>query len=159
MKKIDSGSGIPFQLRSFRSVIKGLNASSVVFAGSRYVCLPFAELHGYAIRDVKDQYFIPEADISNGVRLTKKSIGIQYDELDSLEQLYNPDVLVLLGGLAMPDSKVSAEDVNRLIEELKPRYVLGLSFMDVFKKAGWYEKVGFDCVIDGEMSSAVFSKV
>jgi len=159
MKKISEGSGIPFQLRSFRSVVKGIkefDASSVVFAGSKYVCLPFAELHGYAIRDIKRQYFIPEVDVGSGVRLVRTSIGFQCAELDDKDELYHPDVLTLLGGLALPDSGVSHEDVNELIRELKPKYVLGLSFMGVFEKAGWHEKVDFDSVIDGQMSSVVF---
>ncbi len=158
MKKIDAGSGIPFQLRSFRAAIKGFDASSVVFAGSKYVCLPFAELHGYAIRDIKRQYFIPEVDIGSGVRLVETSIGLQCSELDDIDELYHPDVLALLGGLALPESSVSYEDVNELIRELKPEYVLGLSFMGVFKKAGWDEKVDFDSLIDGQMSSVVFSR-
>ena len=159
MKKIDTGSGISFQLRSFRNIIKELNVNKVVFAGSKYVCLPFAELYGYAIRDIKNQYFIPETDIDNGVKLVSKSIGVQYVELEDKEELQNPDVLVLLGGLAMPNSNVSLEDVHELIKKLSPKHIVGLSFMGIFKKVGWDEKIDFNYIIDGQINPVdVYSK-
>ena len=159
MKKIEKGSGISFQLRTFRKIIKELNANKVVFAGSKYVCLPFAELNGYAIRDIKNQYFIPETDVENGVKLVSKSIGIQYTELENKEEMYNPDVLVLLGGLAMENSGVSLEDVNELIEKLNPKHIVGLYFMSIFQKVGWDKKIDFDYIIDGQINPVdVYSK-
>ncbi|WP_292459692.1 DUF2124 family protein [Methanothermococcus sp.] len=152
MKHIERGSGVSFQLRTFRKIIKNLNAKKVVFVGSKYVCLPFAELNAYAIRDIKKQYFIPETDINSGVKLVQKSLGIQYEELENKDELYNPDVLVLLGGLAMENSGVSLNDVFGLINELKPKYIVGLYFMSIFKKVGWDKKIDFEYIIDGQIN-------
>ncbi len=42
---------------------------------------------------------------------------MQYTKLNNKDKLYNPDVLVLLGGLAVENSGgVSLEDVNELIK-------------------------------------------
>jgi len=160
MKKIEKGSGISFQLRTFRKIIKKLNAEKVVYAGSKYVCLPFAELNGYAIRDVKNQYFIPKTDLENGVKLVSKSIGMQYTKLNNKDELYNPDVLVLLGGLAMENSGgVSLEDVNELIKKLNPKHIIGLYFMSIFQKVGWDKKIDFDYIIDGQINPVdIYSK-
>ncbi len=161
MKKIDKGSGISFQLRSFRKIIKDLNADKVVFAGSKYVCLPFAELNGYAIRDIKNQYFIPETDINSAVKLIPKTIGMQYDEIngDKIKEVHNPDVLILLGGLAMKNSGVSLEEVNELINRLNPKHIVGLYFMSIFQKVGWDKKIDFDYIIDGQINPVdIYSK-
>ena len=52
---------------------------------------------------------------------------------------------------------VLTEDVKALVNEIlkEDGQLMGVCFMDMFAKAGWLEKVDFDCVIDGTLIGVV----
>jgi hypothetical protein len=51
----------------------------------------------------------------------------------------------------MPKYDVDTDEVKALVKEIlkEDGQLIGVCFMDMFAKAGWLEKVGFDSVIDG----------
>ena len=57
----------------------------------------------------------------------------------------------------MPKYDVDTEDVKALVNEIlkEDGQLMGVCFMDMFTKAGWLEKVDFDCVIDGTLIGVV----
>ena len=57
----------------------------------------------------------------------------------------------------MPKYDVDTEDVKALVNEIlkEDGQLMGVCFMDMFAKAGWLEKVDFDCVIDGTLIGVV----
>ncbi len=82
--------------------------------------------------------------------------GIQLSEHADPEA----DVVALLGGLTMPKSNVSIDEVNQMVDEIlkEDGKLIGLSYMNMFDEAGWIDKVNFDCIIDGTLTGSVFKK-
>jgi len=132
--------------------------SKVVFTGSVAVCTPFIELLAYTVRDKGfDMVYVPKAD-AREARKIKEIKNIGFSVVDEKADPKNPDVVVVLGGLAMPKFGVPPEDVNRLIKatagEKKPK-IIGVCFMNMFERAGWEQKVKFDTVIDTTLETVV----
>ena len=132
--------------------------SKVVFTGSVAVCTPFIELLAYTVRDKGfDMLYVPRADAKEA-RKIKELVNIGYCVVDDKGDPKNPDVIVVLGGLAMPKFGCSPEDVNQMIESLsgdKRPKIIGVGFMNIFEKAGWDKKIPFDTVMDTTMESVV----
>ena len=60
----------------------------------------------------------------------------------------NPAVIVIMGGLSMPNMPVNAESVNIVLNHWKGADTIGVCFMHMFEKAGWLDKMSFDLLID-----------
>ncbi len=142
------GKGIKAFLGSYREIVEELIGGEgiIVYSGCAGTCTPFAELLAYTVRDldVKQYYsidlepkFHPMAIMDHGVVVEEDAIGLK-----------EADLVVLLGGLAMPHSEVTAEDANRFIENLGNPNVVGVCFMSIFDEAGWTDEVDFDAIID-----------
>jgi hypothetical protein len=69
-------------------------------------------------------------------------------------------VVALLGGLSMPQYQVDLADVQDMVKKiLKPDgKVIGLCYMGMFEKAGWDEKIDFDCIINGVLNGEIYKK-
>lgn len=130
--------------------------TKVSFFGTPAVCLPFIELLAYAIRDLtSDMLYIPNVSIDMAVRLRYvEGYGFQISER---ADPHGSDIAVLLGGLAMPTLKLTAEDVmNAVTAILKKRgAIVGVSFMNVFDQSGWTSKIPFDYILDCYCESKV----
>ena len=76
---------------------------------------------------------------------------------DEVSDPHGSDVVVLLGGLSMPKYDVDTEELNALVNDIlkEDGRIIGVCFMDMFAKAGWLDKVDFDCVIDGTLIGVV----
>lgn len=150
MKKIEEFKGISGNLLAFRDEVA--EAGKVTFVGTPGVCTPFAELFAYVIRD-KESVFIPNTDIKKAKKIENTSYGMQL----AVDADPKADVVVLLGGLAMPKSKVKPEDVVALIDEVLQENgkLVGLCYMDMFRKAGWDKKINFDCIINGTIEGFI----
>ena len=159
MRKMEKKSGIVGFTGTFRESIADIKeGSKVVFTGSVAVCTPFIELLAYTVRDRGfNMLYVPRADAKEA-RKIKEIENIGYSVVDEKGDPKNPDVIVVLGGLAMPKFGCPPEDVNRLIEEIaggkKPR-IIGVCFMNMFERAGWDKKVPFDTVIDTTLETVV----
>ncbi len=153
MKKMNEFKGINGNLLAFKKEVG--DAKKVTFAGVPGVCTPFAELFAYVIRD-KESVFITLTDVESARKIEMTPQGMQLSEpADS-----KADVVALLGGLTMPKANVKIEDVNQMIARIlkKDGKLMGLSYMGMFKEAGWLDKVDFDCVIDGTLTGSVLKK-
>ncbi len=137
---------------TFRNSVADIKGGSkLVFTGSVSVCTPFIELLAYAVRDRGfDMLYVPGAD-ANEARKIKKIENIGYSVVDEKGDPRDPDVVVVLGGLAMPKFGCSPDDVLRLIEDIsgkKRPKIIGINFMNAFERAGWDKKINFDTVMD-----------
>jgi hypothetical protein len=156
---MEKKSGIVGFTGTFRERIADIKAGSkVVFTGSVAVCTPFIELLAYTVRDLGfEMLYVPRADAKEA-RKIREMANIGFSVVDEKADPKNPDVVVVLGGLAMPKFGVPPENVNRLIKEIagvkKPR-VIGVCFMDMFERAGWGGKVKFDTLIDTTLETVV----
>jgi hypothetical protein len=155
---MDKKTGIVGLTGSFREAVADLPESSkVVFTGSAAVCTPFIELLSYSIRDKGfEMVFIPNADASKA-RKIKKQENIGMSVVDEAADPRNPDVVVVMGGLAMPKFGCPAEDVTAMIKEIAEEYpmIIGVCFMGIFRRSGWDEKIPFNTIIDTTMETQV----
>ena len=152
MEDISEWKGLNGQLVTFKKEVG--DAEKITFIGSPGVCTPFAEFLAYAVRD-KESHFIPLLDIDDCHQFESRPYAMVLD--DEVSDPQGCDVVVLLGGLSMPKYDVDTEEVKALVREIlnENGMLIGVCFMDMFAKAGWLEKVDFDCVIDGTLTGVV----
>lgn len=156
---MEKKSGIVGFTSAFRESIKEIeNGSTVVFTGSVAVCTPFIELLAYSIRD-KDfkMVYVPKSDIKEAKEI-KEIPNIGFSVVDHQTDPQNPEVMVVMGGLAMPKFGCSPDEVLSMLEEIsgnqKPK-IIGVCFMGIFEKAGWIPKIPFDVVLDTTLETVV----
>ena len=152
MEDILEWKGINGQIVTFKKEVG--DAEKITFVGSPGVCTPFAELLAYAVRD-KETHFIPLLDADDCHQFEAKSYAMVLK--DEVSDPKESDVVVLLGGLSMPKYDVDTEDAKALVADIlkEDGQIIGVCFMDMFSKAGWLEKIDFDCVIDGTLTGVV----
>ncbi|MCW3134842.1 MAG: DUF2124 domain-containing protein [Methanophagales archaeon] len=156
---MEKRSGIVGFTGTFRENIADVKeGSKVVFTGSVAVCAPFIELLAYTVRDRGfDMLYVPRADAKEA-RKIKEIENIGYSVVDEKGNPENPDVIVVLGGLAMPKFGCPPEDVIHMIEDIsgdkKPK-IIGVGFMNIFEREGWDKKINFDTLIDTTMEVVV----
>ena len=144
--------GLNGQLVTFKKEVG--DAQKITFVGSPGVCTPFAEFLAYSVRD-KETCFIPLLDIDECHEFENKSYAMVLK--DELYDPHNSDVVVLLGGLSMPKYDVDTNELMVLVNEIlkDDGKLIGVCFMNMFEKAGWLEKIDFDCVVDGTLVGVV----
>ncbi|MBQ2652024.1 MAG: DUF2124 domain-containing protein [Methanobrevibacter sp.] len=152
MEDVYEWKGLNGQLATFKKEVG--DAQKITFIGSPGVCTPFAEFMAYAVRD-KESHFIPLLDIDECHEFESKSYAMVL--ADEVSDPHGSDVVVLLGGLSMPKYDVDTEELMALVGDIlkDDGQLIGLCFMDMFTKAGWLEKIDFDCVIDGTLIGVV----
>ena len=140
--------GLNGQLVTFKKEVG--DAQKITFVGAPGVCTPFAEFLAYSVRD-KETCFIPLLDIDECHEFENKSYAMVLK--DELYDPHNSDVVVLLGGLSMPKYDVDTNELMVLVNEIlkEDGKLMGVCFMNMFEKAGWLEKIDFDCVVDGTL--------
>jgi hypothetical protein len=62
-----------------------------------------------------------------------------------------PNVIVVMGGLSMPNVPVKPEQVKAIIDKHTGAIIIGVCFMKMFEKAGWLKIIEFDCLIDANI--------
>ena len=152
MEDVENWKGLNGQLMTFKKEIG--DSQKITFIGSPGVCTPFAEFMAYAVRD-RQNHFIPLLDIGECHEFEAKSYAMVLK--DKVSDPHDSDAVVLLGGLSMPKYDVDTEELMELVNEILKEggQLMGVCFMDMFTKAGWLEKIDFDCVIDGTLTGVV----
>jgi len=151
-KVIETSKGLSNLLKIFKSSMTSLGLSptnKIVFVGCSGTCLPFIELFAYTIRDSRvDIIYIPDGIVDDARYIwLVAGLGMQ---VGGAADPTGADFIVLLGGLSMPACTLGIEGSSEVIDRIKKpgAKVLGVCFMSMFEKAGWYGKVPFDLVID-----------
>lgn len=152
--------GVPGILRPFKEYIEKWSlpaGSEIVFYGVPGTCTPFVELLCFALRSLPCKFiFVPYNKEEKAHTLAMKvDAGFQAEEVCPPK---NPAVVVIMGGLAMPNMPVTAEDMALVLDKWKGAAAIGVCFMHMFEKAGWLEKVHFDLLIDADISVMVTSE-
>lgn len=134
------------------------DGSRIAFTGSIGSCPPIAEMLAFAIR--KRGFELLYAPLANPAEARSmqwvEGLGLTMSvEKTELSQV---DVLVILGGLAMPNIGCPIEDVKLLIDRLGGPRLIGIGFMDILNRTGWIEKLPFDVVINGYIDAGIWSK-
>jgi hypothetical protein len=154
MKQKEVFQGVPGMLRPFKEFLekKGLKAGDqVVYYGCPGTCTPFVELLGFAVRGMGlELIFVPYVDESKAQKLKLVSdIGMQAAGAVTIS---NPKAVVVMGGLSMPNMPVTMDQVKTTVEKYPGAVLIGISFMNMFEKAGWLKSMDFDLLIDATIN-------
>jgi hypothetical protein len=153
MKKHETYESVPGILRPFKSYLENKKlpaGAQVVYYGVPGTCTPFIELLGFAVRGLSlEQVFVPLVDESKARKIQLvPDVGMQISK-DGVP--VNPAVVVLMGGLSMPNSGVTAEQARQVIgRRCVP--TIGVCFMKMFQKTGWLDTFTFEILIDANIS-------
>jgi hypothetical protein len=156
MKLIETNPALGGILNPFRRLVK--DSKKITFVGSAGFCLPFAELLSYVIaKEKKDIAFVPNLDYEKAKKMVFTPYGIQLSENADPRA----DTVVLLGGLALPNSGVNVDDMISLIDRITDGKGLkiGVCFMKIFERSGWLEKIDFDYVINSNIENELWGGV
>ncbi|MFI5383664.1 MAG: DUF2124 family protein, partial [Methanosarcina thermophila] len=129
MPIINTSQGVGGILNSFKSLVEG--AERITFVGTPGFCTPFAELLGFVVRD-RELAFISSQDFEKA-----RSIFMDYEGMQ-LGKLTDPhaDVVVLLGGLAMPKIGITPEKAKevarKILEGSEKGKIVGVCFQSAF---------------------------
>jgi hypothetical protein len=152
MPIINTSQGVGGILNSFKGLVEG--AEKITFVGTPGFCTPFAELLGFVARD-KKLAFIPNLDFEKARSMLMTPEGIQLGELTDA----HADVVVLLGGLSMPKSGISAEKAKEITSKIlvnpEKAKVIGLCFQSMFMQQKWDEIINFDYIINADLAVEV----
>ena len=145
--------GVPGILRPFKEFIEknGLKkGDQIVYYGVPGTCTPFVELLAFAARSLElEQVFVPFVDEHRVTKICHvDNVGMQ---ARMGPMIFKPKVIVIMGGLSMPNVPVKAEQVKSVIDKHSGAAVIGVCFMHMFEKAGWLSTISFDCLIDANI--------
>jgi hypothetical protein len=149
---INTSQGVGGILNSFKGLVE--DAEKITFVGTPGFCTPFAELIGFAVRD-KELAFISSQDFEKARSIFMDNEGMQLGEPTDT----HADVIVLLGGLAMPKIGVSpekAKEVSRkVLEGSSKGKIIGVCFQSAFMNQKWDEIIDFDYIISSDIAVKV----
>lgn len=162
MKKIDSESkGITGFLRSFKQIVEEIDKEKeikkIVFTGNKFTCTPFVELLTYVIRSMnKEIIYVPAINLDDPYKVVLSNVDCDFVKGGDP---YNPDLVIVMGGLAMPGGP-EIPSVGKFLEKIgnKDKKVIGICFMSIFEKSGWCDIIPFDHMIDIFMDSSIFRR-
>jgi hypothetical protein len=153
MKKHEVFESVPGILRPFKTFIEEMElkkGDQIVYYGVPGTCTPFVELLAFAIRTLPvEQVFVPLVDEAKAARISLvPNVGMQMCR-DSVS--IGPQVVVLMGGLSMPNSGVTAQQVQETISTYGAP-LIGVCFMKMFDKTGWLKTFDFSLLIDANIA-------
>ncbi len=149
MEKIQDVKGLGGMLNGFRDLVK--DEERIAFIGSPGFCTPFALFLGYPVRE-KELVFIPGLQMDKARRMVATDYGMELaGEADA-----KADVVVILGGMAMPKIGVKPEEMKEFLGKMRYKKLIGVCFMSMFEKSGWCQMLPFSYVmninLEGEIS-------
>ena len=108
MDKIQDVKGLGGMLNGFRDLVK--DEGRIAFIGSPGFCTPFALFLGYPVRE-KELVFIPGLQMDKARSIVATDYGMELaGATDALA-----DVVVVLGGMAMPKIGVRPEEMKEFL--------------------------------------------
>jgi len=143
-------------LHSFAKIVKDCEKkSSIAFIGIPFTCTPLVDFFVYVIRDMcEKKYYLPEpnTDTVYELELGKHRVESRHVKLDG-----KVDIVVIMGGLAMPEQWDISQTKNMIgILSHDKTSVIGACYMDIFKKTGWIRELNFDYVENSYLSTDAY---
>ena len=149
--------GVPGILRPFKEYLEKQDigkGDQIVYYGVPGTCVPFIELLAFAARGLGAEHiFVPYfyEEKARNLRFTE-GIGMQVDgEVQELK----PKVIVIMGGLAMPNMPCSVSDAKTILSRHLEAEAIGVCFMSMFEKAKWLDEIRFDLLIDATIDPVI----
>ncbi len=153
MEKISDIKGLGGMLNGFRDLVK--DDGSVTFVGTPGFCTPFATFLGFPIRD-KKLAFVPNLEIEKTRALVATKYGMELGEATTPDA----DVVVILGGMAMPKIGVTIDEMAAFLAKVQHKKLIGVCFMGILEQAGWCgtPALGFDYVMNTNLMGDISGK-
>ena len=152
MPIINTSQGVGGILNSFKGLVEG--AEKITFVGTPGFCTPFAELLGFVVRD-RELAFLSSQDFDKARSIFMDYEGMQLGKLTDA----HADVVVLLGGLAMPKIGISPEKAKEvaieILEGSEKGRIIGVCFQSAFMQQKWDEIINFDHIINSDLEVEV----
>src|SRR5512137_1367419 len=105
MEKIQDVTGLGGMLNGFRDLVK--DDKKILFIGSPGFCTPFALFLGYPVRE-KALAFMPGLQMDKARSIVATEYGMELAGATDPKS----DVIVILGGMAMPKIGVRPEEIQ-----------------------------------------------
>jgi len=151
MKKIQDIKGLGGMLNGFRDLVKV--DEKVTFIGTPGFCMPFALFQGFPVRN-KKLAFVPNLDLDKTKEVVATEYGMELGEPTTPDA----DVVVILGGLAMPKIGVSVEEMKETLAKIRYKTLIGVCFMGILEQAGWCDAMDFDYVMNTTLIGNISKK-
>lgn len=139
--------------RCFRTAVEATKkGGAILFVGSPFTCLPFAEFLCYAIKDLAlKPYFMPSTELGKIREIVKiEGYGCQLGDF-SKDSLYQ--IVVLLGGIGMPKYGLPPEAVKGALSRLSDlQSTIAVCFQGSLKKPEWMEAFNFGSIIHTDLT-------
>ena len=87
---------------------------------------------------------MPGLNMDKARRIVATDYGMELESAASAQA----DVVVILGGMAMPKIGVKPEVMLDFLSKMKYKKLVGVCFMSIFEKAGWCQALSFDFVMN-----------
>jgi hypothetical protein len=149
MEKVQDVIGLGGMLNGFKDLVK--DEKKITFVGSPGFCTPFALFLGYPVRD-KELVFVSGLNKEKARKIISTEYGLELGEKSRTDA----DVVVILGGMAMPKIGVKPDEMKDFLTKIKYKKLIGVCFMSIFEKAGWCQALEFDyimnIIVEGEVS-------
>ena len=141
MEKIQSVKGLGGMLNGFRDLVK--DDKKIVFIGSPGFCTPFALFLGFPVRE-KSLAFMPGLQMDRARSMVATEYGMELAGPTDAQA----DVVVVMGGMAMPKIGVTAEEMAAFLSQMSYKRLIGVGFMSIFQNSGWADALKFDIIMD-----------
>ena len=121
--------------------------AQIVYYGRPALCVPYIMVKSYAIRNLPvRQVFVPLLDESKA-KLIEMVPDVGMHVTDEITEVH-PKVVVLMGGLTMPDVSISPEMALDHISRYDPK-IVGACYMSELFEEKWPDVIPFDLLVDG----------
>ena len=148
MEKMQDVKGLGGMLNGFRDLVK--DDKKIVFIGSPGFCTPFALFLGYPVRE-KSLAFMPGLQMDKARSMVATEYGMELSGATDAQA----DVVVILGGMAMPKIGVKAEEMKDFLGKMQYKKLIGVCFMSLFEKSGWCQKLPFQYVMNVDLEGDI----
>jgi len=139
--------GLSRPLKEFLMEQELKEGDQIVYYGRPALCVPYIMVKSYEIRDLPlQQVFVPLLDESKAkVIKFVPDVGMQVSE-ETTD--VHPQVVVLMGGLTMPDVQISAEMALDHVSRYDAK-IVGACYMSELFEAKWPDVIPYDLLVDG----------
>ena len=148
MEKMQDVKGLGGMLNGFRDLVK--DDKKIVFIGSPGFCTPFALFLGYPVRE-KSLAFMPGLQMDKARSMAATEYGMELAGATDAKA----DVVVILGGMAMPKIGVKAEEMKDFLGRMQYKKLIGVCFMSLFEKSGWCQNLPFHYVMNVDLEGDI----
>ena len=153
--------GVPGILRPFKEYLesRGLaKGDQIAYYGVPGTCTPFIELLAFATRGLGlEQVYVPYLKEPHAKKIVPvEDVGMQISSDRPAKFL--PKAVVIMGGLSMPNVPVTAGEATAMLAGHPGSTVIGVSFMNMFEKAGWLPGIAFDLLVDATIDPVTVTK-